>query len=423
MKLRRILAASVAAAMALSMVACGSKTTNSGSNGNNNETPATTEKEDVSLVVWGAEEDQKMLQGMIDSFKEKYADQANFKIELGVQSESTAKDTILTDVEAAADVYAFADDQLESLVNAGALLPVIDDYKDRVSTENGEGSVSAATYDGTLYAYPMTADNGYFLFYDASYFTEEDVATMDGILKVCEENGKTFTMQLNSGWYLYSFFQAAGLELTRNADGSNVCNWNATDTKYKGTDVVETILDMTASSAYKLLTDEEFASGVKDGTVIAGINGTWNAETAAGAWGENYAAAKLPTVVIAGDEIQMSSFSGYKLIGVNKSTAQPYWASTLADYLTNYDNQVLRFETRGLGPSNTEAAASDAVAANPAIAALAQQSAYATVQRVGDAFWSPTETFGAIMAAQNADGTDLQELLDTMVEGITAPVE
>lgn len=423
MKLRRILAASVAAAMALSMVACGSKTTNSGSNGNNNETPATTEKEDVSLVVWGAEEDQKMLQGMIDSFKEKYADQANFKIELGVQSESTAKDTILTDVEAAADVYAFADDQLESLVNAGALLPVIDDYKDRVSTENGEGSVSAATYDGTLYAYPMTADNGYFLFYDASYFTEEDVATMDGILKVCEENGKTFTMQLNSGWYLYSFFQAAGLELTRNADGSNVCNWNATDTKYKGTDVVETILDMTASSAYKLLTDEEFASGVKDGTVIAGINGTWNAETAAGAWGKNYAAAKLPTVVIAGDEIQMSSFSGYKLIGVNKSTAQPYWASTLADYLTNYDNQVLRFETRGLGPSNTEAAASDAVAANPAIAALAQQSAYATVQRVGDAFWSPTETFGAIMAAQNADGTDLQELLDTMVEGITAPVE
>lgn len=423
MKLRRILAASVAAAMALSMVACGSKTTNSGSNGNNNETPATTEKEDVSLVVWGAEEDQKMLQGMIDSFKEKYADQANFKIELGVQSESTAKDTILTDVEAAADVYAFADDQLESLVNAGALLPVIDDYKDRVSTENGEGSVSAATYDGTLYAYPMTADNGYFLFYDASYFTEEDVATMDGILKVCEENGKTFTMQLNSGWYLYSFFQAAGLELTRNADGSNVCNWNATDTKYKGTDVVETILDMTSSSAYKLLTDEEFASGVKDGTVIAGINGTWNAETAAGAWGENYAAAKLPTVVIAGDEIQMSSFSGYKLIGVNKSTAQPYWASTLADYLTNYDNQVLRFETRGLGPSNTEAAASDAVAANPAIAALAQQSAYATVQRVGDAFWSPTETFGAIMAAQNADGTDLQELLDTMVEGITAPVE
>lgn len=423
MKLRRILAASVAAAMALSMVACGSKTTNSGSNGNNNETPATTEKEDVSLVVWGAEEDQKMLQGMIDSFKEKYADQANFKIELGVQSESTAKDTILTDVEAAADVYAFADDQLESLVNAGALLPVIDDYKDRVSTENGEGSVSAATYDGTLYAYPMTADNGYFLFYDASYFTEEDVATMDGILKVCEENGKTFTMQLNSGWYLYSFFQAAGLELTRNADGSNVCNWNATDTKYKGTDVVETILDMTSSSAYKLLTDEEFASGVKDGTVIAGINGTWNAETAAGAWGKNYAAAKLPTVVIAGDEIQMSSFSGYKLIGVNKSTAQPYWASTLADYLTNYDNQVLRFETRGLGPSNTEAAASDAVAANPAIAALAQQSAYATVQRVGDAFWSPTETFGAIMAAQNADGTDLQELLDTMVEGITAPVE
>ena len=62
-----------------------------------------------------------MLQGMIDSFKEHYADAANFDIQLGTESESTAKDTVLADIEAAADVYAFASDQLIDLVNAGAL--------------------------------------------------------------------------------------------------------------------------------------------------------------------------------------------------------------------------------------------------------------------------------------------------------------
>lgn len=421
MKLRKILALSLVGAMTLSMVACSKST------GSSSESTTTTsgEKQDVSLVVWGAEEDQEMLQGMIESFKTKYADQANFTIKLGVQSESTAKDTILTDVEAAADVYAFADDQLAELVDAGALMEVIadDGILDAVSTENNAGSVAAATYEDKMYAYPMTADNGYFLFYDKSKFTEDDVATLDGILKVCEDNDQLFTMQLNSGWYLYSFYQAAGLSLTLNEDGvTNACDWNSTEGDYTGADVTNAILKMTASSGYKLLTDEEFASGIKDGTVIAGVNGTWNAATAEEAWGENYAAAKLPTFNVNGDELQMSSFAGYKLLGVNGQTDEPYWASTLAAYLTNYDNQVLRFETRGLGPSNTEAAASDEVQANPAIAALAAQSAYATVQRVGGNFWTPTETFGAILAAGNQDGKDVQSLLDTLVEGITAAV-
>ena len=87
---------------------------------------APAEKQDVTLRMWGAEEDQPMLQGMIDSFKEHYADYANFDIQLGTESESTAKDTVLTDIEAAADVYSFASDQLIDLVNAGALRSVDD---------------------------------------------------------------------------------------------------------------------------------------------------------------------------------------------------------------------------------------------------------------------------------------------------------
>lgn len=63
---------------------------------------ASGEKQNVSLTLWGAEEDQALLQSLIDSFQEEYADAANFDISLGVESESTAKDTVLTDAEAAA---------------------------------------------------------------------------------------------------------------------------------------------------------------------------------------------------------------------------------------------------------------------------------------------------------------------------------
>lgn len=373
----------------------------------------------VDLTVWASEEDQDLTNKLLDGFKSLYSD-VTFNITLGAESESTAKDTVLTDVEAAADVYAFADDQINELVQAGALMEVAANYTYDVANENALGAVNAATVDGKLYAYPMTADNGYFMFYDSSVFTADDVKSLEKMIEVADAAGKKIGMDISNGWYIYAFFQGAGLDLTLNADGqTNTCEWNAAG----GTDVAQAIIDLTASNVFVDMGDEDMATQIAEGNVVACVNGTWRAETAETAWGENYAACKLPTFKAGGKDCQMSSYSGYKLIGVNPHSKNVGWAMLLAEFLTNEDSQKARFEARGLGPANNAAAASDAVQSNPAIAALAEQAAYATPQRVGGNFWSPAETLGQILASGNPDGTDLQELLDTTVEGITAPVE
>ena len=116
----------------------------------------------------------------------------------------------------------------------------------------------------------------------------------------------------------------------------------------------------------------------------------------------------------------MSSFGGYKQIGVNSQTQFPVEAMDLADWLTNEANQIKRFETRALGPSNVNAAASDAVKANVALAALSLQSQFAVSQNdVLGAYWTPAEAFGTTMEAKDYS-TDMQTLLDTMVAQITA---
>ena len=74
---------------------------------------------------------------------------------------------------------------MRDLVNAGALYKVTRNAED-VKSRNGEGAVGAATLDGQLYAYPMTADNGYFMYYDNTVFTAEDVQTLDGMLAAAE---------------------------------------------------------------------------------------------------------------------------------------------------------------------------------------------------------------------------------------------
>ena len=169
--------------------------------------------------------------------------------------------------------------------------------------------------------------------------------------------------------------------------------------------------------------DGTTVSGIQDGSVCAAVHGIWNAQVAQDAWGENYQAAKLPTMKIAGADKQLYSYSGFKLVGVNQHSKQIGWSMLLAEYLTNEATQTARFEARNLGPSNINAASSDAVKNDKAIAALAAQAEFSTPQVIGGNYWSPAESLGQILADGNSENKDLQEILDTAVEGITAPVE
>lgn len=81
----------------------------------------------IELTVWGAEEDEALLQEIFASFKERYRGEADFQITYQAQSESNCKDVLLGDLENGADVFAFADDQVAALAAAGALDPIEDD--------------------------------------------------------------------------------------------------------------------------------------------------------------------------------------------------------------------------------------------------------------------------------------------------------
>ncbi len=376
--------------------------------------------EDVELVVWGAEEDQVLLQQITESFQEEYKGQANFNITFAAQSEAGCKDALLADLEAGADVFAFADDQLNALVAAGALEPV--ENADRIKSENLSGAIEAASVEDVLYAYPLTADNGYFLYYNKQYLKEEDVKTFDRILQIAEENQKRITMDWSSAWYVYAFFGNTGLEVGLNDDGiTNYCTWNGTDGDIKGEDVASAMLSIADSPAFLSTEESGFLAGILDGSVIAGVSGIWNEVAMKEALGPDYGAARLPSYTCAGRQIQMASFSGYKLIGVNAYSRQYAWASRLAEWISNEENQQLRFEMRGQGPANTKAAASASVQNSPAITALLEQSEFSCLQRIGSNFWDPVSVFATNMAAGNPEGKELQEQLDIMVEGITAP--
>ncbi|MDO5021892.1 MAG: extracellular solute-binding protein [Eubacteriales bacterium] len=368
--------------------------------------------ETIALKVWGSQEDQVMLQEMVESFKAANPDK-EYDISFGVVSEADAKTKYLEDPEAAADVFAFANDHLYELVNADALYEVTIN-KEEIVNANVASSIEAATKDDILYAYPITADNGYFLYYDKSVISEEQVKSLDGILEACNNAGKKMFMDVSNGWYIASFFLGAGCELGLSEDGKQTCNFNNED----GVKAGEAIKAFTADPAF-LTGDDAILTGGFGDTIAAGVSGTWNAAAIKEKLGDNYAAAKLPTFTFGEEQKQMSSFGGFKLMGVNTMTMFPEEAMALAQWLTNEENQLKRFQMRSIGPSNKVVAQNEDVLADKALAALAAQAEFAVSQKeVLGNYWQPAEAFGTTMEAKDYS-KDIQTLLDEMVAAIT----
>ncbi len=365
----------------------------------------------VKLKVWGAQEDQEMLKEMVAAYNAANADNT-VEVEYGVVGEPDARQRYSEDPEAAADVFAFPNDQILDLVNAGALFEVTRN-REAVEAANVPGSVEAATVGEFLYAYPMTADNGYFLYYDKSVLSEEDVKTLDGMLAKAEAAGKKVLMDLSNGWYIASFFLGAGGTLAIE-DGKQKVDFN----NERGVLAGEAIKAFAAHPAFMTGDDAIINGGIGD-TIAAAVTGAWNAASIQEKLGDNYAATKLPTFTLGEEQVQMGSFGGYKLMGVNALTQHPEEAMALAEWLTNEENQVKRFEVRQLGPSNINAASNEAVKANVALAALAEQSQFATSQKeVLGSYWGPAEAFGTTMEAKDYS-KDVKTLLDEMVAAIT----
>lgn len=80
-------------------------------------------------------------------------------------------------------------------------------------------------------------------------------------------------------------------------------------------------------------------------------------------------------------------------MGVNYYSEHKEWACKLADWLTNEENQTIRFQQRSQGPSNINAAASDEIGKDPAIAAVIDQGQYGNLQRVGNSYWDACTDF------------------------------
>jgi arabinogalactan oligomer/maltooligosaccharide transport system substrate-binding protein len=385
-------------------------------NNANDKNPNNTDTPSVTLKVWGAQDDQAILRDMCNAFAQAHPEK-KYSFTYGVVGEGDAKKIFLDDPEAAADVFHFANDQIADLVSAGALAQIGGSYRTAVEEENLTGAVDAATVGGKLYAFPATADNGYFLYYNKAVF-DQAPNTLAEILSLCTD-GRKFAMKVSDSWYLASFFLTAGCTFREDKK----IDFNSTN-GLAAARAVNALCRDPRFVNFGADFDPSIIAGFGDGSVIAAVSGTWNAEKIAAEIGaENLGATKLPVIEIEGVEAQMIGFAGYKLVGVNAGTRYPEDAVKLAAWLTNEENQLKRLRERSMAPANKKAAEDPAVMENPALAALSEQMPYAVSQNnVPASYWVAAEGFGTDLVAGNVPDEALQGKLDVMTETVNNPI-
>ncbi|MBP3570016.1 MAG: extracellular solute-binding protein [Lachnospiraceae bacterium] len=410
---KRILALLMAATMVFGLAACGGKDdTNAG-----NENNAGTENQvatDTNITIWVAENVVDFTKEKVATWQSQSESNGQYTIEVLPVGEGDAAGNMITDVTGGADMYGFAQDQLTRLVAAGALAPVMGDNATWISTNNDGGAASAAKMGDITYAYPMTSDNGYFLYYDKSVIT--DPSSLDAIIAACEAAGKNFYYDIRGGWYNVAFFQAAGCYVTYDTDATGAftaCNINYANDN--GVAALKAMIELAKSPSF-----QNGASIGATTNAAAVVTGTWDKESADALWGaDGYGCVKLPTVTINGEQKQMGGFGGFKLLGIKPQTDSVKLAAlhSLAQYLTGAEVQQARFESVGWGPSNLTAQASDAVKSDKALSALAEQLNYTIGQgQYPSDYWTLCEGLGDTILADTLDNATDSELLQVLTD-------
>ena len=340
------------------------------------------------ITVWVAEKIVDLTKQQIENFNKTNELGITFNATVEAVSEADSATQMITDVEAGGDIYCFAQDQFARLVQAGALAKLGARASETVKAENDAGTVAASTSGDQLYAYPLTSDNGYFMYYDKSIIPEEDVDSLEKLIADCEAAQKYFAFEMNtSAWYNASFFFATGCksEWTTDNEGKFI-SVNDTFNSAEG---------LIAVKGIKKLVDSPFHLSSSQGSEFASnaaivVTGTWSYEEIKGILGDNMGVTDLPSFEVDGKEYHLGSFNGCKLMGVKPQVDAVKGAAVaqLALYLTGYDCQMERFNEVSWGPSNVKAQADEAVQANPGLAALLKQAPYSVPQgQIHGSWW------------------------------------
>ena len=408
---KRAVSLLLAGVMTLGLAAGG--LTGCGSSGNNGA-------EKVRLMVWSPSEDQSKDSGeWLQTCCEAFADahpEWDITFVYGVMDEASAGEQVAQDPDASADVFMYANNSLEPMRNADALVRFGGKYREQIEATNSQDVLDTLIMDDNLYGIPFTT-NLWYMYYDKSVFSEEDIKNLDTML----EKGVVSFPFVNS-WYLPAFYIGNGCTLF-GEDGKD----EAAGVDFGGENAVEVtnyLIDLAQNPNFKIDDLGSGIAGLRDGSINAMFSGSWDANAVKEALGDNMGVAALPTYTLNGEEKQMYAYAGTKAIGVNTHSDYMVQAIEFAIWLGNAESQRLHYELRQVVPCNTELLQEEDIQKDELV--MAQNTTFSDTSIIQPLVnqmnncWTPVENMGKGIRNGNVTHENAQEQTEQMNEAMNS---
>lgn len=378
--MKKLLAALLATTMAVSVVgglaACGG------------------DEDDPNLItIWAPINAIRAYKATMDDFAEAYPEYAHFTYNFVAKAESEVQGSMSTKPSAGAEVFFFASDHYGNMMHSKYLTPLPDEYATKVTERDVKSAVDFVTDENKIYAFPATNDNGYFLYYDDTKLSADDVKSLDTIMSRCKDNGWKIHYNYGDSWYSGSFLMGLGCKF--GYEDSTMKHYKADLTTPEAYAAGYAMLHY-ASDAVNKIDDKNYVvnilkdvgAGFADGSIVAGItyaSDYFNFKTAFTnknklADLDHIKATKLPTfkATVEGQEekeYNMGCFYGAKYCGVNRAKSEEKILASLAlaNWFTREEGQRVRFERDGSGPSNKNVMNDEEVKKNVGLVAYSEQ--------------------------------------------------
>ena len=380
---------------------------------------------DYEITVWVGEGMKDLTIQQINAFNETNQFGIKFKATVEIQSEKSSIGNMEGKPASSwPDIFCFAQDQLARAVKGKMLQKLSGSIVTQIEENNSDETIDAAKIGDTVCAFPMTADNGYFMYYDKRVVSEEHKGSLEAIISDVEAYtdasglGRRISMNLTKaggGWYAASFFYATGCksEWVTNEDGY-FTDFADTFKSDEGVIALQGMQKLLKSSVHwDSDSTADFNAGVPSAVVISGI---WDYNTALNALGDNLGIAPLPKFTVGETSYQLQSYLGHKFMGVKPQSDahRAAYLQQLAAYLTNADCQRARFELSGWGPANKTLTN----LTSPALASL-KQTATVMQGQYPDSWWSDVLLMTGNAKDASSDAATLMGLLTTYNTGLS----
>lgn len=301
------------------------------------------------------------------------------------------------------DVFAAPHDQLGSLVAGGLILPARNPAQ--VQAQALASTVLAASFDGVLYGYPMSAET-YAIFYNRDLIdsvpgTFAELFDWTIAFNAANPGRFGFLFEPGNAYYTIIFMSQEGNRLF-GPHGTDATTPNVnTPAAISGMEFMRSLrpmLDVPSGDVTTAFVDGAFMAG----DVAMLMSGPWNIGNFLSA-GINLGVATIPS--LPGEVNPPASFSGTRVMFVSAFTHHPDEAHMFAEFLMTEEIQRLRYEITQTIP------AAPIETGNPYFGGFMEQLQFAvpmpSIPEMG-AFW------GAMPAASANiwDGADIVEQLN-----------